>query len=185
MSAPFQHLIEKATFCAWVERQEGKYEWKEGRVVQTTNVTRAHVVIVANLLRALSARLDLESWSVVASDFGVEDEDFIRYPDVLIEPAGADPKSRHSEKVTALFEVLSPSTAGTDLSIKPEEYMRFASLELYAVVTQDEPILWVWQRNAERRFPSRPIQISGRDAALEITSLGLALPLSEVYRGIR
>jgi len=60
MNAPFDLRMDKASFCRWVERQEGKYEWKRGRVVQMTSVTKAHARIVANLIRVLSARLDLD-----------------------------------------------------------------------------------------------------------------------------
>ena len=47
---PSDGYVDKATFCRWVERQERKYEWKGGRIVQMTNVTRAHNTIVLNFV---------------------------------------------------------------------------------------------------------------------------------------
>ena len=83
---PSGDYVDKATFCRWVERQERKYEWKEGRIVQMTNVTWAHSQIVSNFVVVLRALLDQDRWSVMAVDFGVETEDAIRYPDIVVEP---------------------------------------------------------------------------------------------------
>lgn len=35
-----------------------------------------------------------------------------------------------------------------------------------------------------RAFPSGPQILTGRDAVLEIASLGVTLPLAELYRGV-
>ena len=72
MNAPLTLTMSKAEFDRWVGRQETKHEWKEGRVVQITDVTKAHARIVANFIRSLSARLDPIEWSITASDLGVE-----------------------------------------------------------------------------------------------------------------
>jgi Uma2 family endonuclease len=185
MNAPSQLRLDKAAFLHWLERQERKHEWKEGRVVQMPNVTKAHARIVSNFIYELRSRLDANRWSVTASDLGVEDEDFLRYPDVIVEPMDADDKGRRATNATILVEVLSPSSVAIDLTDKPQEYMRFASLEAYIVASQDEAICWVWQRTGEARsFPAKPAEIAGRDKTIDIAALGLPLPMTEIYRGI-
>lgn len=185
MNAPFDLRLSKAEFDRWLLGQEYKHEWKEGRVVQMTNVTRGHASIVMNIAIAMTTRLDRAQWLVVASDFGVEDETYVRFPDVLVEPTGGDAKERRSANATLLFEVLSPSSVDTDLIEKPEEYLTIATLEAYVVVSQDAAICWIWARDGSTKaFPSKPVKIVGREQSLELSFFATTLPLAEIYRGI-
>lgn len=185
MNAPFDLRLDKATFKRWVRSQDRKYEWKDGRVVQMNNVTRGHANIVMNIARGISSRVDLERWSVVVSDFGVEDETFLRFPDVIVEPVGGDPHGRRADHAVLLVEVLSPSSVDTDMLEKPEEYMSLPTVEAYVVVSQDEAICWIWTRDpATKAFPPKPAKVQGRDQALDIACLAVTLPLAEIYRGI-
>ena len=182
---PSGDYVDKATFCCWVERQERKYEWKEGRIVQMTNVTRAHSMIVTNFVLVLSALLDRDAWSVMAVDFGVETENAIRYPDLVVDPARPDnPKGRRAEAPVLMVEVLSPSSGGRDFVEKRAEYQTIASLEAYIVAAQDEPICWLWQRDAQGVFPATPVEVVGREASIALDGRAIALPMAEIYRGI-
>ena len=182
-SRPPTHLS-KDEFCRWIERQEAKFEWKQGCVVQMSNVSTAHARVVANLLRAISARLDLDRWSVTASDLGVEDESFIRYPDIIVEPMDTDDRSRRSRAPVLIAEVLSPSTTDVDFAEKREEYARFATLAHYLVAGQDQPAVWLYSRDADGRFSEQPMTITGRAAEVEIAALAISVSLAEIYRGI-
>ncbi|MFM9940534.1 MAG: Uma2 family endonuclease [Hyphomicrobiaceae bacterium] len=178
--------LDKTAFNRWLDRQEGKYEWKDGRVVQMSNASKAHARIVANLVRAIGGKLDLDRWSVTASDLGVEDEDFLRFPDIIVEPMDDDDKGRRSRQPALLIEVLSPSSVGADFRDKPEEYMRFASLQAYGVVSQDAALCWIWQRDsATGQFPVKPTEFIGREPSISFSALGIDLPLAEIYRGIK
>ncbi len=186
MNAPTDLRLDKATFNRWLLDQERKYEWKDGRVVQMNNVTRGHSRVVANILRALSARLDPDAWAVVASDFGVENETFVRFPDVLVEPESAGPFDvRRSKNAILLFEVLSPSSVDTDMLEKPAEYMTLDSLEAYVVASQDAAICWIWERDPETgTSPAMPVRIAGRAQSIPLAKRHVALPLAEIYRNI-
>jgi Uma2 family endonuclease len=186
MNAPFDLRLEKAAFDRWLLEQDRKYEWKEGRVVQMTNVTRAHARIVRNIVRALELRLDAGAWSVVTSDFGVEGGSFVRFPDVLVEPEKAGSyEVRRSGDPILLFEVLSPSSVDVDMIEKPVEYGSILSLEAYVVVSQDMALCWVWQREAGTgALPAKPVRVEGRDQAVTLQARGIELPLAEIYRNI-
>jgi Uma2 family endonuclease len=186
MNAPTDLRLDKATFDRWLLDQERKYEWKDGRVVQMNNVTRGHARVVANILRALSTRLDPDAWAVVASDFGVEKDTFVRFPDVLVEPESAGPLAlRRSESAILLFEVLSPSSVDTDMLEKPAEYRALDSLEAYVVASQDAAICWLWERDpVTGAFPAMPVRIAGRDQSIPLAKRGIAVPLAEIYRNI-
>jgi Uma2 family endonuclease len=175
--------VDRETFQRWVADQERRYEWVRGEIVMMVDVSRGHARIVTRLVIALSSALDLDRYEIAASEFGVNTSGSRRYPDVLVEAANPDLKGRTSEAPIFIAEVLSPSTKSADMRKKPAEYTELASLQTYAVFSQDEPKVWVWQRG-EAGFPDRPVVIEGRDAKLQIPALVAVLPLAAIYRGI-
>lgn len=187
MNARFDLRLSKPEFLRWIdapERRAAKFEWSGGRVVQMANVTRAHVLIASNVMGLLRQALDLSRWAVYPADFYVESEEFLRIPDVIVEAAGGDLKARSTSEPVLLFEILSPSSVKTDLVDKPAEYARFASLETYVVLSQDEVVAWLWERQPGGAFPAMPAEVRGREAGLALTTRGISLPLAEVYRGL-
>ena len=84
-----------------------------------------------------------------------------------------------------LVEVLSPSSVARDMNLKLAEYTSLPSLQCYVVASQDEAIVWVWQRDEDTgAFPALPQEISGLDGRIDVRSLGIDLPLAEIYRGL-
>src|SRR5215204_5390711 len=135
--------VDRETFQRWVVNQERRYEWVEGKIIMMTEVSRDHSRIVTNLVVALAAILDRELYEIASSDFGVNTPLSRRFPDVLVEPASRDGKGRTSESPIFIAEVMSPSTVTVDRKKKPAEYATLASLQTYAVFSQDEPTVWV------------------------------------------
>jgi len=130
--------MDKTAFCQWVQRQERKYEWREGEVVMMRNASRANGLIVTNLVLAFGGRLDLSKWNAMAVDFGVEVEEATRYPDIIAEPRQADDlKGRRSDLPVLIIEVLSPSSGAGDFVEKLAEYQTIPSIEAYIVASQD------------------------------------------------
>jgi Uma2 family endonuclease len=173
--------LDRETFQRWAERQERRYEWVRGEIVMTTEVSRDHALIVTRLVIALSKALDLDRYAIATSDFGVNTGPSRRFPDVLVEPVSRDGKGRTSENPVFIAEVLSPSSVPVDMREKPAEYATLASLRTYAVFSQDEPKVWVWERS-EGGFLEKPELVKRRDA--QLPALGASLPLAEIYRGI-
>lgn len=175
--------VDRETFQRWVVNQERRYEWVEGKIIMMTEVSRDHSRIVTNLVVALAAILDRELYEIASSDFGVNTPLSRRFPDVLVEPASRDGKGRTSESPIFIAEVMSPSTVTVDRKKKPAEYATLASLQTYAVFSQDEPTVWVWQRS-ESGLPEKPTRLERREARLDIPALGTSLPLADIDRGI-
>lgn len=193
MNAQTELPMTKAEFNRWLldlERSSDRsrphrYEWVEGRVMQMVNTTRDHGRVVLNILQALVARLDPSTWEAFVLEFGVEMAGSLRYPDVVVEPAGGDGHGRWAERPIILVEVLSGSSAKTDLIDKVAEYTSLPSLEAYVVASQDEAVCWHWQRQADGSFLAKPAEARGRDVSLPLTARGIELPLSEIYRGTK
>jgi Uma2 family endonuclease len=175
--------MDKAAFIAWMAANEGRYELAGGRVVMMPGVSRSHGLMVSNLVVALRARLDPRQWAVIA-EFGLDaGPQTLRYPDIVVDRAGGRAKDYTATAPVLLVEVLSPSTAATDLGDKAAEYLQLPSLLAYIVLSQDEPKAWVWAR-ATTEFAPGPVVIAKTETFIRITALQLELPLAEIYAGI-
>ena len=89
-----------------------------------------------------------------------------------------DPQGRDRSDVIVAIEVLSPSTEDRDLNWKRAAYTKLALLTHYVVVAQDAVDVVVFARATgfvEQRLQSL-------DDSIELTSLGISLPLEEIYR---
>src|SRR5712671_4159097 len=176
--------MDKAAFIAWMAANEGRYELAVGRVVMMPGVSRAHGMLVMNVVSLLRDRLDRTQWVVIA-EFGLDTgPETMRYPDIVVDRAGGPGKSYTAGAPVFLAEVLSPSTAEIDLGDKAAEYLRVPSLHAYIVLSQDEPKAWVFERTGSQ-FASGPAVVSGADAAIRIAALQLELPMAEIYGGIK
>jgi Uma2 family endonuclease len=175
--------IDKPAFLAWVQGREERYELTEGRVIMMVGASRAHGVIVSNLVVLLRGQLDPQQWTVIA-DFGLDTgPKTLRYPDVVVDPAGGGAGDYVATAPVLLAEVLSPSTAELDLGDKAAEYLRLPSLLAYLVFAQGANKAYVWTREADE-FEAAPSVVMGRDKIIRIAALNLALPLGAVYAGI-
>jgi Uma2 family endonuclease len=109
--------MDKAAFLAWSESAEGKYELAGGHIVMMPRPSRAHGLIVTNLIVAIRNRIDPAQWDVI-SQFGLDTGPrTLRYPDVVVDAVGAG-NDYVSTMPVLVAEVLSPSTADIDLGDK-------------------------------------------------------------------
>lgn len=188
MSAPALIKVDKATFYRFVANapDNERYEYVKGRIVQQQpGGTFEHADVARRFARCIERQLGEEAWSVLSgSDRGVETHETVRYPDVVVEPAPPPAGSLSTDKPVLVVEVLSPSSGERDLTTKPDEYTKLPSLAAYIVASQTAPECLVWLRNPEGDFPADGVLVSGRDASVVVPSLGLTIPLAEVYRGI-
>jgi Uma2 family endonuclease len=176
--------MDKAAFIAWMQANEGRYELAGGHVVMMPGASRAHGMLVTNVASLLCDQLDGAQWAVIAQ-FGLDaGPETLRYPDIVVDRAGGDAKDYTATTPVLLVEVLSPSTAATDLGDKAAEYLQIPSLVAYIVLSQDEPKASVWAR-ATGEFAPGPAVFAGTEAIIRIAALQLELPLAEIYAGIK
>jgi Uma2 family endonuclease len=75
-----------------------------------------------------------------------------------------------------VFEVLSSSTALTDLRVKPEEYAAVSSLMAYVILSQDGPAGATILRRSNGWAPE-PLTDT-----LSLAEIGVTIALDELYR---
>jgi Uma2 family endonuclease len=186
MNSPVPLTMDKDSFLRWAEGREGHYELVGSRIVMMTGGTRLHAHVTSDLQSVIKQRIDRRFWAVASTDLAVEIDEDIRYPDVVVEPAGADGRAYATANPILVAEVLSASAMALDLNIKAAEYMSPHSLECYIVAAQDEPRLWVWNRAAlpERKWPKEPDEVFGKDKSVPVPALGIQIPMAEIYAAL-
>jgi Uma2 family endonuclease len=172
-------------FYAFTDTRPDDEKWEliDGEPVLNPAPSPLHQWIVKNVVFALTLReRELAApWGVI-SDVGIRVTNTKRpEPDVVVVPRTArlfDPRTRDCSDMIAAFEVLSPTTEDRDLRWKRTTYTGLPSLTHYIVIAQDAVDVVVFARASgfeEQRLRSL------RDS-LELPSLGVSLPLSEIYR---
>jgi Uma2 family endonuclease len=172
-------------FYAFTDRRPDNEKWEliDGEPVLNATPSFLHQRIVKSLLRYLG-NLELaqpRSWTAIPG-IGVRISGTDRpEPDVLVRPSTApngDPMSRDCDDMIVAFEVLSPSTEDHDLRWKRTAYTGLPSLSHYVVIAQDAVDVVVFARDAG--FAER--RIGKLSESLDLPSLGVSLPLAEIYR---
>ena len=164
---------------------EEKWELIDGEPILNASPSRLHQRIIKNISFMLTAaEMRLDASSEVLPGLGVRVSNTSRpEPDVVIVPKGensADPQGRDLSHVIVAFEILSPSTQNRDLRWKRAAYTSLPSLTHYVIVAQDRVEIVVFAREAgfaERRYRSI-------GESIELTPLGVSLPISEIYRNV-
>jgi Uma2 family endonuclease len=176
--------MDKAAFIAGMQASEARCELVGGRVMMLPGASRSHGRIVGNLVVALKTRLDPQQWDVI-SEFGLDaGPDTLRYPDIVVDRFGSNAKDYTAISPVLIIEVLSPSTAATDLGDKAAEYLQLPSLGAYLVLSQDEAKGWVWRRGSIG-FAAGPEVVEGSESIIRIPMPDIALPLTEIYANVK
>ncbi len=158
---------------------EERWELIEGEPVMNASASRLHQKIVGNILVSLAelARRRAAPWEILPG-IGVRlSEISVPVPDLLIRPNDNLSGVACRDMMIAI-EVLSPSTANTDLRWKRKAYATLPSLSQYVVAAQDAVEIVSYDRSngfAERRFETLTDE-------LDLPVVGARLKLADIYR---
>ncbi|NYZ11525.1 Uma2 family endonuclease [Azospirillum sp. RWY-5-1] len=169
-----------AEFVAWEERQVERYEFVDGIVRMMTGGTAAHSTIITNLVVALRSAMRNGPCRPLVDTPKVVTAFASLYPDVAIVCQPVEPDRTTLDEPTVIIEVLSPSTEGEDRGGKWAAYQTLPSLAHYLLVVQNEARVELFTRDgAGWRFQV----FTGLNAVVELSTVGAALPLAEIYDG--
>ncbi len=168
-------------FLAWEERQELRYEFDGFQPVAMTGGTVAHDRITFNVRKALDARLTGKPRRPFGPNIKIIVDGHIRYPDALVVCHPVPPTATVIEDPVIVFEVLSDSTANTDLIGKNQEYRATPSILRYVILQQTHAAAIVFARSGEDWLSDI---VAGAEAVLRLPEIGIDVPLSEIYANI-
>lgn len=180
-------LVQKLTpgeYLAIERKSEIRHEYYAGEMFAMSGASRPHNVISVNFVTALNQALRDRPCEAYTADMRVRvPTGLYTYPDVVV---ACDPQFEDAEVDTLLnpvviVEVLAESTAGYDRGTKFKHYRAIESIREIILVEQSSPQLerWalidgVWQLE----------EVIGLEKALRLTSIGVEIPLSEIFRKV-
>jgi Uma2 family endonuclease len=166
---------------------EFKSEYYGGHMYAMSGGSYAHGLIIANIVAKLWQGLAGKGCSVTASDvrLRVSALGLYTYPDTAVvcgTPAFADDQADTLLNPALLIEVLSPSTEAHDRGFKFAQYRQLESLREYALVSQIEPRVEIFRRQASREWLLS--ESTGLDATCRFDSVGCGVALAEIYQQV-
>ncbi len=174
-------------YLASEELSEIKHEYLGGVVYAMPGASEPHAIIRFNLSGMLHARLRGKRCRGFASDMKVllhpqpTGRAYYHYPDAMIVCDPTDAGHDWRERPTALFEIASKSTRRIDEREKRFAYLQLASLDAYVRIEQNHPEVILEHRTLEGWRLERLV---GLEATIQPTSIGIELPLADLYEGV-
>lgn len=172
------------TYFEREDKASSKSEYHDGVVVAMSGASTAHVRITTKLTRLVDSQLEGSSCEVFDSDMRVlvRECNAVYYPDLTVvcgKPIFADTPMATLLNPTLVIEVLSPSTERLDRGTKFDCYRSLESIQTCVIVSQVEPRIEVYSRQADGSWRYDPA--SGLNAIARLEAIGCELRLADVY----
>lgn len=164
-----------------------KHEYYRGEIFAMSGAKLNHNKIVMNTLYFLMGKLKGKLCQPLGSDFRVHilANTLFTYPDISVfcgEVETLNNDSMNGLNPTVIIEVLSPSTAQYDRGDKFRLYRDIPSLKEYILIDSTSIGIEAFSINQEGKWELEEYKTT--EEQLQIKSLQLALPLTEVYDGV-
>ncbi len=158
-----------------------RHEFVAGTLYAMAGPSKSHHRIALNLVAAFHAHVRGGPCKAYISDIKLRlkagHDDLFYYPDVMVACEREDVSEYYLQHPKLIIEVLSPSTEKIDRREKALNYHSIVTVEEYVLVAQDRPYVEV-QRRADNW---QPTAVTSLDATAEFQSIGLSLPLTQIY----
>jgi len=164
-----------------------KHEFVDGYIVSMAGASPEHNTITINLSLAIGGRLNRRVCRPYGSDqrVRIEQGDTWVYPDFTIaceRPMflGTNPKTLANPSF--VVEILSPSTDSYDRDLKTPRYKSCPSIKEFLLIEQKPVHIEHWRRGDEGNWSLATL--TTEDAVLQLSSLGIEVPVRELYEGV-
>jgi Uma2 family endonuclease len=165
-----------------------RHEYLGGFVYAMVGASATHNLLAGSLFARLRGHVRGKGCQVFVSDMKVKVTgvktlgiDVFYYPDVMVTCDPADNADYFRANPVLIIEVASPTTAVTDRREKLLAYTQIASLREYVIVSQTEMSAQLYRRDPNGHWWLATL---GADDVLELESVGLQLPVSEIYEDV-
>lgn len=190
MSTAEKRRLTPAEYLAIEVASEERHEFYDGEMFAMGGGSYWHNLVKDNLARGLGNRLASRGCTVLTSDqrVKVDATGLYTYPDVVVfcgKPTFEDRVHYSAINPLVLAEVLSDSTEKYDRGVKFGHYRQLPSVQEYLVLAQDRVSVERYRRQTAGD-PSSWVLIAVTDPAgiIEFESLGISVPVAEIYAGV-
>jgi len=184
-AAETREIFTVEEYLALEESSSERHEYVAGQIYAMSEPLQPHKLISGNIFAPLHAHLRgtpcrpyMDSTRVHIRARG---DDYFYYPDILVACGQErDKKGRLIDEHRLVMEVMSRSTERIDRREKAFTYRELPTIEEIVLISQKSPLVTVYRRIDEWA----PVVLSSPEQALELKSVGLALPLQQIYEGL-
>ncbi|WP_428531056.1 Uma2 family endonuclease [Rhodopila sp.] len=180
MSLALERPMTLDEFLVWEHGQEMRWEFDGFAPVAMTGGTSEHSAIERNLIFSLTGRLRGKPCQPYTSNLKIGTAGSIRYPDAYVSCTPLGVGTLVVTDPVVIFEVLSPSTASTDIGAKNQEYRDTPSVQRYVMLTQDRRQATVFARSGSDWVG----HIVAAGETLDMPEIGISIPMAELYEGV-
>lgn len=161
-----------------------KHEYIDGDVYAMAGANDNHNLIGGDIYIALGTHLRNSSCQPFYSDMKVRVAiNIFYYPDILVS-CEENSENRHFRNNPILvIEITSPSTERIDHQEKLLAYQRIQSVQEYIVIDQNRINIELHRRQTDATWIT--YHFDETDDEIEFQSVGLTMPISEIYRRVR
>ncbi len=189
MSALPKHKYTIEEYIELEKSSEERFEYFDGEVFAMAGGSLEHAIIATNIAGSINNRLGDKNCRAINSEVRIKVPTAppYRYPDVTV-VCGERITEKYLGQVMlvnplVMIEVLSPSTKDYDKDGKFLAYQSIESFQEYLLVAQDRPHVTRYVRQADNQWVRS--DFIGLDSSVELKSLGVTLPLSEIYQTVK
>ncbi len=169
-------------YRAWVEQQPAsRFERMDGIVVAMAPETIFHALVKARIWQSLDQAIRLTGLPCVALPDGVtvEVDDADYEPDAIVQCGPIDPNARSVNNPVVIVEVLSPSTAKIDRTVKLRDYFSLSSVHHYLIAWADKSRIIHHRRGNDGTIETRIITTG----AIDLAPPGITIIMEDIYLG--
>jgi len=161
-----------------------KSEYVNGEIFAMSGASERHNLIAGNIFAALHGQFRRRPCRAYVNDLRVKvsPTGLYTYPDVAAlcgEPQFDDEQQDTLLNPDVIIEVLSPSTEAYDRGGKFGHYRKLASLKEYVLVSQEEPHIELYVRQADSQWLLS--EASALQEVVLLPSVNCSLSLADVY----
>ena len=182
MEAVAEKLYTVEEYFAFCEKNEGRFEYVNGEIIEMSGESVAANQIAGNIHRYMGNLLEDQPFIFVqnAVKLQVRGGKAFRIPDFFIFYETGNQKKYATEPIF-IVEVLSESSYNTDRVTKLAEYTQIPTLEYYLIIEQEECLVEVFNREGKRWYVDF---YSDLNETIELPALNVKLPMSVIYKKI-
>jgi Uma2 family endonuclease len=186
-ASPKQPYTTPEEYLYWERKADARHEYLNGVVVAMAGASKEHSSINYDMARHIGNQLEGGPCQGFSNEMRVRVRECNRYyyPDIAVvcgEPQFEDTELDTLLNPTVIVEVLSDSTERKDRGEKSDCYRTLESLQVYVLVSQHEPRIECFLRQADSTW--RYETSVGIDATVTLTAIGCPLRLSDIYARI-
>ncbi len=188
MSTVPKHYITPEEYLEQEQKSEWRSEYFDGEVFPMSGASRYHGLIVTNLVRNISQKLDDRPCNVYSSSLRVRvsPTGLYTYPDVVVtcgEEQFLDKSDDTLLNPVLIIEVLSDSTKDYDRGGKFESYRTLPSLREYVTIAQDK--IHIEQHQCQGSGRWLLLEHFDNAESIVFNSIEIELSVSEIYKKVK